>query len=325
MATRRATHAGTWYTGNKHRLESQLEMFLDNVPTSGFKYEQLPVPGARFLVGPHAGYAYAGQTLAQTYKAWDLSNIKRVFILGPSHHVFFRGGQLTAFSNYETPLGDIPVDVDMVQELQKTGIFGTMSATTDEDEHSFEMHMPFIYKMGADSPEGVVRPIVPILIGHSTKSYEKQLADVLAPYFEDKQNAFIISTDFCHWGSRFDYTAYTTMPDGSDLKMLSRSHRISKDDVPIYKSIEILDKLGMDAASTGSYDKFNEYIEETENTICGRHPLAILLKTVENVKKNGNSVGSDYGSLKWIGYAQSSPAIDVSDSSVSYASGFAVA
>lgn len=26
---------------------------------------------------------------------------------------------------------------------------------------------------------------------------------ILAPYFEDEENLFVISSDFCHWGSRY--------------------------------------------------------------------------------------------------------------------------
>jgi predicted class III extradiol MEMO1 family dioxygenase len=31
-----------------------------------------------------------------------------------------------------------------IAALRKTGLFDDMSATTDEDEHSIEMHLPYI-------------------------------------------------------------------------------------------------------------------------------------------------------------------------------------
>lgn len=315
--SRTATHAGSWYLGIKSKLDRQLDHFLEAVPPSGPSYDSLPVPGARFLVGPHAGYAYAGKTLAETYKAWDVTGVKRVFILGPSHHVYFRGANLTQFAKYETPLGDVPVDVETTKKLYETGIFDYMSYSVDEDEHSFEMHMPFIYKMTCDSPEGV-RPIVPILVCSTSSTYDNKLAHVLAPYFKGKENAFVISTDFCHWGRRFDYTSYTDSNSLKDLRSLSRVSKVGPN--PIYKSIEFLDRQGMEAASLGSYDKWKAYLDSTDNTICGRTPLGILLKTIEETGHED----PEYGKLKWIGYAQSSQVTDVSDSSVSYASGFAV-
>lgn len=248
---------------------------------------------------------------------------KRVFILGPSHHVYFKGALLSGFSVYDTPLGDVPVDQETTDELMESGIFNKMSARVDEDEHSFEMHMPFLYKV-CQAQNKPVPPIVPILIGSSSTKYEEQLASVLAPYFKSKENAFVISTDFCHWGDRFDYMVYTQTPDCSDLKDLTRSNLNPK--VPIHQSIEFLDRLGMKTASTGSYKVFNQYLKDTDNTICGRRPLAALLRTVELTKEQaGISPDDEYGRLKWMGYAQSSKLTDPSRSSVSYASGFAVA
>ena len=37
---------------------------------------------------------------------------------------------------------------------------------------------------------------------------EARFGELLAPYFDDSRNFFVISSDFCHWGSRFSYTFY---------------------------------------------------------------------------------------------------------------------
>ena len=37
---------------------------------------------------------------------------KRVFLLGPSHHVYLPGVALSSFAKYATPLGDIPLCLD---------------------------------------------------------------------------------------------------------------------------------------------------------------------------------------------------------------------
>lgn len=46
---------------------------------------------------------------------------------------------------------------------------------------------------------------------------------------------------------------------------------------PIYKSIEAVDKMGMDIIETGDPDAFKRYLLETGNTICGRHPISVFL------------------------------------------------
>lgn len=46
---------------------------------------------------------------------------------------------------------------------------------------------------------------------------------------------------------------------------------------PIYKSIEALDKMGMDIIETGDPEAFKRYLSEYDNTICGRHPISVFL------------------------------------------------
>ncbi|GME75391.1 unnamed protein product [Ambrosiozyma monospora] len=311
---RAATHAGSWYTGSQSRLNSQLDAFLSKAPPT--------VPGARVVIGPHAGYSYAGPTLAQTYKAFDPTNIKRVFIMGPSHHVYFKGSVWTTGCDYyETPLGNVKVDTEVINELisKDSKMFKKMTLDADEDEHSFEMHMPFLYKVTQGSSNGVPK-IIPIMVSGTDEKFEKKLADYLKPYFDDDSNAFIISTDFCHWGARFGYTAYT--PDGTieNIKELSYRSKIPSSSLKIHESIEALDKKAMEVASIGSYAKFKKYIYATENTICGAKPLSILMALMEPSLTEDTKDGQ----FKWIGYTQSSKVVSPSDSSVSYASGYAV-
>ena len=49
----------------------------------------------------------------------------------------------------------------------------------------------------------------------------------------------------------------------------------------IHKSIERLDKTGMELIETQSFEGFTKYLDDTENTICGRHPIQLLLSTIE--------------------------------------------
>jgi AmmeMemoRadiSam system protein B len=72
-----------------------------------------------------------------------------------------------------------------------------MSLETDEDEHSIEMHLPYVYKVFENHLDRV--KIVPILVGALTETTERQYGQLLAPYLEDPENLFIVSTDFCHW------------------------------------------------------------------------------------------------------------------------------
>jgi MEMO1 family protein len=72
---------------------------------------------------------------------------KRVFLLGPSHHHYLATCALTRCDYYETPLGNLRIDKDTVAELHASGEFDKMSQRVDENEHSLEMHLPYIYKI----------------------------------------------------------------------------------------------------------------------------------------------------------------------------------
>lgn len=333
--SRPATHSGSWYSSNPTKLSRQIDQYFQESSTS-------TIPGARVLIGPHAGYTYAGKTLAETFKSWDNSNVKRIFILGPSHHVYFKNkAYLSGADSYETPMGDVPVDKAIVAELttKHKSIFKTMDTEMDEDEHSFEMHMPFVYHTCAELPQGIPT-IVPIMISHTDEKFNEQFVEILAPYFQDKTNHFVISSDFCHWGSRFGYLKYSPTASLDDLTSVSTLSKSKDRHVPIWKSIEMLDKYAMKVATTGSSKSWRDYIKLTGNTICGQRPILLVLKIMENAKaqkkqsqvdaeeKDEKELDSEEkkatGKFKWIGYTQSSKVFSVSDSSVSYASGYAV-
>lgn len=311
MLIRPATHSGSWYLDDRTTLEQQLRRFFAKAPTQKH--------GARVLVGPHAGYAYCGQRLAETYKAWDCKSALRVFLLGPSHHAYFKGSVLLSpYSAYATPLGTVDVDVDTCEALVAgSGGIRYMSQDVDENEHLFEMHLPFLVQRCVD--EGVpVPPIVPVMVsGLSVRAREAVVAALL-PYFQDSTSTFVVLSDFCHWGRRFGYTGY--VPE-MQLLLLTTYQDARIRHTPIYKSIEYLDRAAMLVASAGSAAKWDAYIETTGNTICGQKPIAIVLLLLEAYLAAGGETRSDHA-FQWLGYSQSSRAMSASDSSVSYASGY---
>lgn len=69
-----------------------------------------------------------------------------MFILGPSHVCATRECLLPNYDTYETPLGNLPLDLSVVEDLHKTGLFGLADPEDEINEHSIEMHLPFIYK-----------------------------------------------------------------------------------------------------------------------------------------------------------------------------------
>ncbi|XP_063117685.1 protein MEMO1 isoform X2 [Rattus norvegicus] len=138
VVCREASHAGSWYTASGPQLNAQLEGWLSQVQST-----KRP---ARAIIAPHAGYTYCGSCAAHAYKQVDPSITRRIFILGPSHHVPLSRCALSSVDIYRTPLYDLRIDQKIYGELWKTGMFERMSLQTDEDEHSIEMHLPYTAK-----------------------------------------------------------------------------------------------------------------------------------------------------------------------------------
>jgi AmmeMemoRadiSam system protein B len=65
---------------------------------------------------------------------------------------------------------------------------------------------------------------------------------------------------------------------------------------------------------------FAKYLQETKNTVCGRHAVAVWMRAVE--AKQGQD-GSGNLQVKFVRYAQSSSVQSMNDSSVSYAAAVA--
>ncbi|GAM87227.1 hypothetical protein ANO11243_052490 [Dothideomycetidae sp. 11243] len=315
MPVRQASHAGSWYTASRSQLSSELDGWLADVKT--------PVQGARIIIAPHAGYSYSGPAAAWAYKTWDVSKAKRVFLLGPSHHFYLSNAALSQCEAYATPLGNLAIDKATTQELHATGQFSYMRQDIDEDEHSLEMHLPYICKMLSKTfgDRAWFPPLVPIMIGNTSSDTEKKLGKTLAPYLADPANAFVVSSDFAHWGTRFRYTFYR---DSSGNERSLKSGEREPRDPSIHESIREVDFECIAACETGSHDEWLDVLSDTGNTVCGRHPIGVVMAGIEEVLQGSLGDGRGDGKFVFVRYERSSLVKRVADSSVSYASAYAV-
>lgn len=134
-------------------------------------------------------------------------------------------------------------------------------------------------------------------------------------------------------GSRFSYTYYKPS-DTADATSLGRSTR-QPTGQDIHQSIRALDRRGIDAltvplSAQGDLPtyrirqaEFGAYLKETRNTICGRHPIGVLVAAAAQLQDaNTPRWGPGETDLQFVRYEQSSQAVQGSDSSVSYASAY---
>ncbi|KAI4126433.1 MAG: hypothetical protein LQ347_004973 [Umbilicaria vellea] len=326
MVKREASHAGSWYSDDGPTLSRQLDGWLSQVDPTVKAAGVVQNSGAQIIIAPHAGYAYSGPAAAWAYNSIDFSRAKRIFLLGPSHHFYLSGCALSQCTHYSTPLGDLALDTTTIAELHQTGKFDKMSQSTDEDEHSLEMHLPYLHKMLSKSFPNPASypPLIPVLVGNTSGATERSYGTIFADYLACLDSVFIVSSDFCHWGSRFNYTYYlpSDAPNVGDGRSLNSRDK-PPTSPPIHESIARIDQSAMDAISSGSHDNFLQDLRATGNTVCGRHPIGIVMAALEHLRYPGK-VEDGIGRFTFVRYERSSDCVKVGDSSVSYASAWAV-
>jgi AmmeMemoRadiSam system protein B/AmmeMemoRadiSam system protein A len=234
--------AGRWYEADKDRLSAMIERYLANVQGE-------PPAHVQALVLPHAGYLYSGQTAAYGVKQLVGRRFSRVIVMGPSHRVPMENmASVPAITHYVTPLGEIPVDVAFVAALKEYPVFRSVSMA-DEHEHSVQIELPLL--------QHVLGPflLAPIVVGQLDRETVSQMAKILLSLI-DPDTLVVASSDFTHYGPNYGYVPFGE-PVAENLERL---------DMKAFENIQKKDAAGL-----------ANYIEETGTTICGQHPIEILL------------------------------------------------
>jgi len=241
LKIRHSAIAGSWYTANKSALSMELEGYLAQVKNVSAN------KNINAVIVPHAGYAYSGQCAAYSYKQLEGKNIKRVFILAPSHYAAFKGISIADVNAYETPLGLVHLDDKIVLELRKSPLIGNVPQAHTR-EHSLEIQLPFLQTVFSNFT------IVPMIIGdinlNDTLNAGKLIAENIGP-----NDLIVASGDFTHYGSAFGY-----MPFKSNIS----------------ESITKLDMGFLDLILTKNTRGIFDYAKKTEITCCGKWAFATL-------------------------------------------------
>ncbi|MBK6863955.1 MAG: AmmeMemoRadiSam system protein B [Ideonella sp.] len=145
----------------------------------------------KMLVVPHAGYVYSGPVAAHAYALlapWR-GRIRRVVLLGPAHRVAVRGLALPTVDAFETPLGRVVLDAELLARLGQLP-----QVVRDDDahalEHSLEVQLPFLQHMlGAFT-------LVPIAVGDASA---EEVAQVIELAWGGDETLVVISTDLSHY------------------------------------------------------------------------------------------------------------------------------
>ncbi|HUT25241.1 MAG TPA: AmmeMemoRadiSam system protein B [Sumerlaeia bacterium] len=259
LPVHRSPIAGSWYPGNASALRAMLGKFFGQARASAAKVDANKLLA---VIAPHAGYQYSGATAAHAAAlfAARTTPLKRIIILGPSHSSNFRGASIGEYRAYETPLGDAPIDREAVRRLRRCPLVKNV-AGVHLTEHSVDIQIPLLqYALGERMP-AIVPIVVGDLAGDDYVVLAKALAGVLGP-----DVAVVVSSDFTHYGPRFGYVPFPH-DDATSKSLADLNDRAAG-------AIESLDRA-----------RFQSYLAETGDTICGRNPIALLLEALPSGTK----------------------------------------
>ena len=235
--------AGKWYPADPHRLADQVDRYIQDAKPPPVKGEVVGV------MVPHAGHLYSGPVAGYAFATLKGLRPEIVIIISPMHYAYQAPLITTAHSSYKTPLGEIQVDMELLDALdellfQKLGY--RMERLVEDEEHSLEIELPFLQRV----IPGEFR-LLPVMVRDPSHHVIQVLGEALAKIINGKSAVFVASTDLSHF-----------YPE-QVAKQLDRE---------VLRNVESLDPEGVLTVE-----------EEGRGFACGRGALAAVLWAVKEL------------------------------------------
>lgn len=185
---RRAVVDGLFYPAAAGALRAQVVAYVAGVGVAADDAGRSP----KLLITPHAGYVYCGVVAAHAYALLARRRerpIRRVVLLGPPHRVAVRGLAAPEADAFETPLGEVALDVAALAGLDDLPQV-VRDDRAHEREHSLEVQVPFLQTLlGRFS-------LVPLVVGDAGAD---AVAQVLERLWGGDETLIVISSDLSHY------------------------------------------------------------------------------------------------------------------------------
>jgi MEMO1 family protein len=200
--------AGTFYPGRPDRLADGVDRYVADAraemaaraaeasPRGAGGAGPAPVGRLVAVVVPHAGHVYSGPTAAFAFASIDPALVDRVVLLGPAHYVPVDGIGLSTATAWRTPLGDVPLDAELAEDLRARIETVIPADEAHAPEHSLEVQVPFLQRV---LPEGW--RLVPLIVGADLPG---DVAAVITLCAALPRTLVVVSTDLSHY---LDYSS----------------------------------------------------------------------------------------------------------------------
>jgi len=178
--------AGSWYPDDPQELAQMIDEMLATVePMDGE-----PVA----LIVPHAGYVFSGPVAAAGFRQLEEGEYDVAVIIAADHQPPLSNPiSVWAEGGFETPLGVVPVDVELAQALVAADPRITADLAAHEGEHPIEIELPFLQRVRPDCA------IVPVLMAADDEETVQALADALVGVLPGRKAVVIASSDLSHY------------------------------------------------------------------------------------------------------------------------------
>src|SRR5207245_9256778 len=166
-----------------------------------------------------------------------------------------RGAALLPMRGYGPALGGGPVDAGGTAARARAPLVRPSPAVFMR-EHALGIQLPLLQGL---APECT---LVPLLVGSLEPGDAAALASALRSLLEPG-TLLVASSDLTHYGRRFDYLPVPPT-----------------DASAVAAAVRRLDEGALERIVARDADGFAAYVERTGATICGRHPIEVLLRAL---------------------------------------------
>ncbi|QSH40888.1 AmmeMemoRadiSam system protein B [Lentisphaerota bacterium ZTH] len=261
LGTRKPYYAGQFYDGNAEDLEAYISRTAEEEMETVSSRDKV-----RAVILPHAGYRFSARTAIKTLLRAAEVNYSKIVVLAPSHRVPFRGAAVADYDYYQTPLGNIKVDLEAVNEIMgfEDQLLPSLSQA-HQYEHALEVELPLLQHF-FDGFE-----LIPLICGAVDEKIAEQIASELKKWWQP-DILWVISSDFTHYGYSFNYVPF-------------------EDNVK--ENLRQLDLGAVQLIVNEDLKGFCGYLEKTGVTICGAGPIKILLAVIKAVAADNKKLNAE--------------------------------
>ncbi len=247
-AVRPPAVAGSFYPDSPSELKKMVKGFLSRATDAKIEGQIVA------LLSPHAGYVFCGQVAAYSYKQLEGREFDDVIVIGPSQYLHLEGASVGSWDYYQTPLGKVEVDMELVEKLKAANPKIKFTPAAHSQEHAVEVQLPFLQCVLEKFK------LVPIIMGNPSPENCRMLSNALIKAVGDKKVLLVASSDMSHYPSHDD------------------ACRVDR------QTLHVIESLAPFKLLESSRQILSQGIPNLDCTLCGLGPVATVLMTARRLK-----------------------------------------